>query len=381
MDTGDRLKEMVKQISGLLLVAAFVIALVNRPRPAVEAVEGVDVFCPVPVVIEDLATLAIAINPAEVALPPSPPASPVMVSFVEVSSINTITLVSVNPAEIALPISRPASPVVASAVIINPADIALPLSRPATPVNPAEIVLPVSRPATPIAAVDPAEIALPISRPATPIVLEVSVPVVEVAMSASSTPVSLVDPVSQISYLGVCDMTDSPPDREFKERYQTWKTHSQARWVVFVFLMSKTIKGPGEAETTIVLATLTVIDRSASISGSKGDGVKTGGGTAFVPWHGLWAVVEEPLPSEATRDWSNMAKSRRQAVQIQWLDEADKIPTKAIITKRRSVQYDYPGDINDLEACTADQRSRVIDRAAGMTADEAEKMWLDTWES
>jgi hypothetical protein len=248
VNTGDRLKEMVKHISGLLLVAAFVIALVNRPRPAVEAVEGVDVFCPVPVVIEDLATPAIAVNPAEVALPPSPPASPVMVSFVEVSPIDTL-----DPAGIALPISRPASPVVASAVIINPADIALPLSRPATPVNPAEIVLPVSRPATPIAAVDPAEIALPISRPATPIVLEVSVPVVEVAMSASSTPVSLVDPVSQIRYAGVWDAAESALDQDLKGQYWDWLDNSAAQWLVFVLLYQKTIAEDAENNTPMQL--------------------------------------------------------------------------------------------------------------------------------
>lgn len=186
----------------------------------------------------------------------------------------------------------------------------------------------------------------------------------------------------ELEYLGICDLTESGMDREFKERYQTWKTHSQSRWVVFVLLMGKDIMGPDLDVTKIVLATLAVIDRSAPICGSRGQSDMYGGGV-HETWHGLKAVVEEMVPREAPKAWSIMGKSRTQAAQIQWLAQADKIPHKSndSIAKRRSIHYDYPGDMNDLDACTADQRRRVIDRAAGLTADEAEKIWSHGWNS
>lgn len=190
----------------------------------------------------------------------------------------------------------------------------------------------------------------------------------------------------QLEYLGVCDMSEGTMDRGFKERYQTWKAHSQARWVVFVVLMSKVVHGPGLGErpglddTMIILATLTVVNRDAPISGSRGQSDMYGGGV-HETWHALKAVVEEIVPKGAPKSWSIMGKSRAQAAQIQWLDEAEKIPQKSNdkIAKRLAVPYEYTGNIYDVDEWTSDQRTIVTDRAARMTADEAEKIWSAVW--
>jgi hypothetical protein len=124
------------------------------------------------------------------------------------------------------------------------------------------------------------------------------------------------------------------------------------------------------------LAVMTLINRQAVVSGTRGDGVSTGGSAIHVPWTGLKVVMSEALPIGVRKGWTVPSSLKRfMAHQMQSRGE-NKIPTKSVgIVKSLLRPYEYLGDINDLDACTADQRSRVVGRAAAMTADEAEEIW------